>query len=83
MRVIVNAEDIRQALNLPVGCTVEVDSNDYSIRKASPELMGQMLTYYKTEQKLMFIKVTREVFGCGLKDAKDFADGLWDLRRDW
>lgn len=79
MKITVTESEIKEALNLPNNCEVELqDALNYPYLIPRPRVpisaMTDLMHFYETGQRLQFIKVAREVFDCGLVEAKNFAD---------
>lgn len=76
MKLLVTLDEARQAIavkhNVPATC-IDVQGTE-SI--SSNEVMSLL----KQGSRLQAIKILRELYGCGLKEAKDFCDHIYPQR---
>ncbi|MHA2219895.1 MAG: hypothetical protein ACXACY_28700 [Candidatus Hodarchaeales archaeon] len=49
--------------------------------KVTPTLYDNLLKCYAENQKIMAIKLLRQWFNCGLREAKDAMDSFWDMQK--
>ena len=52
---------------------------DFEFNKLIQSEIDELLSFHRANQKLGFVKLLKDLIGCGLKEGKDMADKLWEL----
>jgi hypothetical protein len=52
---------------------------DFEFNKLIQSEIDELLSLHRANQKLGFVKLLKDLIGCGLKEGKDMADKLWEL----